>query len=173
MENLTFLVFIITVWILVFEHFLYKPKLAVIHQLFWQEETSKGLLLFTCLLYPPRLAWMDASWPLPCPILLLQMQVLSDETPTPTLTLPTWFSKTETWGTLWTTSFFFSSASIPMFNQSQSYQFYPSYISDCPCLILSFLISCLDDYASCPSPNPHLSYDLYSYPPQVFYFHCH
>ena len=39
----------------------------------------------------------------------------------------------------WTTSFFFISASIPMFNQSRSYQFYPSYISDCHCLILSSL----------------------------------
>lgn len=66
MKILTFLISTsISIWVLVFEHFLCKPKLAVTHQLFWQEETSEGLLSFTCLPSPLQ-ARLNGSPPFPC-----------------------------------------------------------------------------------------------------------
>lgn len=75
----------VSISISVFEYFLCKSKLAVTHQLFWLEETSEGLLLFTCLPFPLQacLNGCITTVALILPNLLLQMQELSHQPATP------------------------------------------------------------------------------------------
>lgn len=108
-----------SVSILVFGYFLCKSKLAVTHQLFWLEETSEGLLLFTCLPFPLQASWMDASPPLPWSSLIYSSKCKSSHTnlpPHPYLTYLVLQDRNV--GDTMDYFLFFVSASIPMFNQS-------------------------------------------------------
>lgn len=110
----------VSVWILVFDYFLCKPKLAVAHQLFWWEEISEVLLLFTSLPLSPQAhlnGWIMA-------ISLIQSSAPNasalKQTPDPYPHLTYLVIQDRNLGDTMDYFLCFISASISMFNQSQS-----------------------------------------------------